>query len=87
MPLGGNNPKIGEHALAGAGASAEVRTARSRQRAAALKPVVDALRCEGAMSLAEIAAGLNDRGLTAPRGGPWRAQGVRDLLLRYAEAT
>lgn len=85
MPLGGNNPKIGDHAVVGAFASAEVRTARSRQRAEALRPVVDALRGEGASSLAEIAAGLNDRGLSAPRGGPWRPQGVRDLLLRYAE--
>jgi len=87
MPLGGNNPRIGEHAGVGAVASAEVRTARSRQRAEALKPVVEALRQEGAISLAEIAAGLNDRGLSAPRGGAWRAQGVRDLLLRYEEVT
>lgn len=87
LPLGGNNPNIGEHALAGAVASAEVRTARSRQRAEALKPVVDAIRREGATSLGQIAAGLNDRGLAAPRGGPWGPQGVRNLLLRHAETT
>lgn len=85
LPLGGNNPNIKDHALAGAVASAEVRTARSRQRAEALKPVVDALRNEGAVSLGQIAAGLNERGLAAPRGGPWGPQGVRNLLLRHAE--
>lgn len=84
--LGGNNPNIGDHAQVGAAVSAGIRTAKSIQRAEALRPVIDALRREGAFSLAEIAAGLNDRGLAAPRGGPWRAQGVRDLLRRYAGA-
>lgn len=87
FPLGRCNPLIGDHARTGAAASAEVRQARSRQRAEALRPVIDSLKADGAKSLAEIADGLNDRGLTAPRGGGWRAQSVRDLLHHYVEAT
>jgi DNA invertase Pin-like site-specific DNA recombinase len=87
LPLGGNNPMIGHHALDGAAASAAVRSAKARQRATALKPVIDALRADGANSLAEIADGLNDRGLSAPRGGDWRAASVRDLLRHYAEVS
>lgn len=83
LPLGRCNPSIGEYAHNGAAVSAEVRGAKSKQRAEALRPVVETLRSEGASSLSEIAAGLNDRGLTAPRGGAWRAQSVRDLLQHY----
>src|SRR5215217_1858168 len=86
LALGRCNPSIGEHALEGAAASAAVRTARARQRADALKPVVESLRSEGAKSLSEIAHGLNDRGLRAPRGGAWRSQSVRDLLLQFERA-
>jgi hypothetical protein len=85
--MGGNNPLIGEHAVSGAAASAEVRGAKARQRAAALKPVIDGLRADGANSLSQISAGLNDRGLSAPRGGDWRPQSVRDLLRHYVEVS
>jgi DNA invertase Pin-like site-specific DNA recombinase len=87
LPMGGNNPLIGEHAVSGAAASAEVRGAKARQRAAALKPVIDGLRADGANSLSQISAGLNDRGLSAPRGGDWRPQSVRDLLRHYVEVS
>lgn len=86
QPLGRCNPQIGNYALGGATASAKVRRAKSCDRAEALRPVIDSLRVDGAKSLADFARGLNQRGLTAPRGGPWSPQSVRDLMQHYGEA-
>jgi DNA invertase Pin-like site-specific DNA recombinase len=52
-------------------ASATVRTATAQQRAADLAPVIADLRSAGAVSLAQIAAGLNSRGIPTARGGEW----------------
>lgn len=43
-------------------------------------PVVESLRAEGMASLREIAAGLNERGIEARRGGEWTAVQVMRLL-------
>jgi DNA invertase Pin-like site-specific DNA recombinase len=40
------------------------------------------IRGAGATSLRAIAAGLNERRIEAPRGGPWHPSGVRRLLER-----
>lgn len=82
LSVGGNNPRIGEFAQAGAGKSAAVRAARARTRAQDLEPVLQTLRAEGAQSLAALARGLNERGIPAPRGGLWHAQSVRQLVQR-----
>jgi DNA invertase Pin-like site-specific DNA recombinase len=43
---------------------------------------VQEVRQAGAQSLREIAAGLNARGITTPRGGPWHPNSVKRLLER-----
>lgn len=48
------------------------RSAKAQQRAADIAPVIADLRASGATSLAQIAAGLNERGIDTPRkGGQW----------------
>ena len=58
-------------------------SARARARAADLAPVVAELRAAGTSTLADLAAGLNDRGVPANRGGKWSpvqvARVLRDL--------
>jgi DNA invertase Pin-like site-specific DNA recombinase len=57
-----------------------VRVAKAKQRATDLAPTIRALQAEGASSLRSIAAGLNARRITAPRGGDWSAAQVRSIL-------
>ena len=63
-------------------ASIAVRSAKAADRASDLAPIVADIRAAGASSLREIAAGLNGRGVTAPRGGEWSAAQVRGLLAK-----
>lgn len=66
----------------GTAASIERRRADALQRAADLAPTVRELQQGGAQSLQALADGLNERGLTASRGGPWRPTQVSRLLAR-----
>lgn len=68
--------------LQGTVASAQVRSARSAQRAADLAPIIGELRAAGAQSLRELASGLNARGLPTSRGGEWSATQVQRLLMQ-----
>ncbi|WP_396604953.1 recombinase family protein [Bradyrhizobium sp. YCK136] len=43
---------------------------------------MQAIRADGGSSLADLAAALNARGITAPRGGKWRPAQVRRALQR-----
>ena len=52
------------------------------QFAAAVLPILDAVRRSGAQSLAEIAEALNDRGVRSASGGIWHRSAVRNLLAR-----
>ncbi|MGD9524137.1 MAG: recombinase family protein [Gemmatimonadales bacterium] len=63
-------------------ASIERRRAQAAQRAVDLAPTVRELQAAGAASLQAIAEGLNERGLTASRGGPWSPTQVSRLLSR-----
>ena len=54
------------------------------ERAADLRPIITDVRASGASSLREIAAGLNQRGIPAARGGPWSAVQVKRALERRA---
>lgn len=59
---------------------AKARTAKTMKaaaRAADLAPVISDIRAGGATSLRAIARALDDRGITAPRGGMWSATQVR----------
>jgi len=74
------------HRVAGSAASVAVRRQRATQRAADLAPTIIELRAGGAQTLRELAAGLNERGIPAARGGTWSAAQVRNLLLQQEAA-
>jgi DNA invertase Pin-like site-specific DNA recombinase len=50
--------------------------------AAAVLPIIEALRAQGATTLAELAAGLNERGVRTARGAGWHVSSVRNLVRR-----
>ena len=77
----GNLALIGERARE-AGRAALTRMAASR--AADLAPIIADLRVGGAMSLRELAAGLNARQVPTARGGSWSPTQVSRLLERVA---
>jgi Recombinase len=54
----------------------------ANERAADIAPVIAELRQAGARSLNAIADGLNERGITAARGGSWSATQVARVLAR-----
>jgi DNA invertase Pin-like site-specific DNA recombinase len=64
-----------EHGLA-----AEARHAKTVTRAADVMPIVKELQAAGFESLRAIAAGLDERGIPAARGGKWSATQVMRLL-------
>jgi len=47
-----------------------------------LRPVLRAVRNEGALTFAAIAAALNDRKIPTPRGARWHVSSVMNLLAR-----
>ena len=82
---GDRSGKIASQSPKGIKASAKVRREKASKRAADLLPEIEAIRTEGADSLREIAAALNERGIHAPRGGEWQAVQVQRIL-KYANA-
>lgn len=62
------------------------RTAKADRRARDLAGIMHAIANEGAISFGDFARALNERGITAPRGGRWCAAQVRRALLRNAPA-
>jgi DNA invertase Pin-like site-specific DNA recombinase len=71
--IASQNPK-------GVKASAKVRRGKAQKHASDLMPIIEDIRAEGAESLREIAAALNERGIHAPRGGEWQAVQVQRIL-------
>ena len=63
-------------------AAVEARKVAAEGRAIELADEVRDVRAAGAVSLREIARGLNERHIEAPRGGEWHPSGVRRLLAR-----
>jgi hypothetical protein len=51
----------------------QARTKSADARVADLAPVINDIRAGGAQSLRAIAAELNERGISAARGGEWSA--------------
>ncbi len=78
--LGGHHPQTLSDAGRAAGRAAQ--TARAEEQARLLAPVLDELRNQGAASLRDIAAGLDARGITTPRGSAWTASAVARLVAR-----
>lgn len=71
----------------GPAASAAVRSRAATERARKVARLIDAARVTGASSLRQIAARLNEAGISAPRGGKWQAAQVRAVLKRLETAT
>ncbi len=82
--LGGNRGNLSGSGTKGHAASLTTRQAQARSRAFNLAPVIEELKASGAVSLRQIAAGLNARGIKAPRGGAWSAFQVKRVLERMA---
>jgi DNA invertase Pin-like site-specific DNA recombinase len=82
VKLGGHRWDVRSVASKGNAAGVLVRTEKARKRASDLLPVIHALRVEGASSLRQIAAAMNQRGIKAPRGGEWNAVQVMRVLQR-----
>jgi DNA invertase Pin-like site-specific DNA recombinase len=61
-----------------------VRTCGANRRASDLAPLIQAIQSDGTISAGKIAAALNERGITAPRGGAWCAAQIRRVLSRPA---
>src|SRR5262249_45165796 len=60
--------------------ASRVRWDRAHSRALDLAPVVKELQAAGCASLRTIAAGLDERGIPAARGGKWSAVQVSRLM-------
>jgi DNA invertase Pin-like site-specific DNA recombinase len=75
-----NHKLIARHADKGTQASATVRSATARERAADILPVIQEVQADGVTTLAGIAGTLNERGIPAPRGGNWSAVQVSRVL-------
>ncbi|KQN09985.1 resolvase [Sphingobium sp. Leaf26] len=64
--------------------SLHVRQTAARQRAASVNRVIVEAQAHGAVSLAKIAAYLNERSIRAPRGGQWSPTAVKRVVRQQA---
>ncbi|MFP5230787.1 MAG: recombinase family protein [Acidobacteriota bacterium] len=75
--LGATDPnRIAKYARKGTQARQKASAARARE----LQPVIASLKAEGAITLHDLATGLNAKHISAPRGGEWSATQVMRLL-------
>lgn len=82
VKLGGNRGNL-EDLKKGPAKSAEVRKSQALERARKVRRQIEIFASEvEKTSLRGIAAALNERGITAPRGGNWHASQVRSVLSR-----
>jgi DNA invertase Pin-like site-specific DNA recombinase len=72
------NPRAAETA----GKAHAAHRAAADQFASNVLPIVREIQASGLMTLREIAAALNARGVRSARGGQWHSTAVRNLLLR-----
>jgi DNA invertase Pin-like site-specific DNA recombinase len=79
VKLGGDRGNL-QHLRTGPAISAAVRRKASDERAAKVRKHVEAAKAEGAVSLRQIAAALNAKGITTPRGGTWSANQVARVM-------
>ena len=78
--LGGYRWEIQTVAAKGNAESIKARSAKAAKLAGDLLPVIKDLKTNGAISLHQIAAGLNERGIRTARGGGWSAVQVQRVL-------
>ncbi len=79
----GNPQNLRNRDIGGAHGRA-TRTRIAQNRASDLFPIVAEIKALGAVSLREIAAGLNQRGIQTARGGSWSAVQVKRVITRVA---
>jgi DNA invertase Pin-like site-specific DNA recombinase len=60
----------------------EAKKAEADRFASNIRPIIDAIRASGTTTLRAIAAELNARKTSAPRGGEWSAQQVANVIKR-----
>jgi DNA invertase Pin-like site-specific DNA recombinase len=80
VQLGGYRWEIDSVARKGNRASARARGEQAAKWAGDILPVIDAIKAEGNTSLRQIAAALNERGITTARGGEWSSVQVMRVL-------
>jgi DNA invertase Pin-like site-specific DNA recombinase len=86
VKLGNPNLERRSGSRALAAIATAVRSKRSAEHAAAVKPYVDAARKAGAVSLGELAAALTARGVETPSGGrDWTRTQVFRIVRRHVE--
>jgi DNA invertase Pin-like site-specific DNA recombinase len=78
--LGCRNNKIAKYAKRGAKVSAAVRSDKAARRVQDVLPSIEEIKADGARSLREIAAALNERNIPAARGGKWAAVQVQRMM-------
>ena len=78
--LGGNRGNL-DDLRKGPAKSAEVRSRQAKERALKVRRQIESImNSSGGSSLRQLAALLNERGITAPRGGQWHPAQVRAVL-------
>jgi DNA invertase Pin-like site-specific DNA recombinase len=77
--LGGRRVSAERFAEIGA-AARQARTEKADKWAADLLPMIRSIQASGTVSLRQIAAGLNERNITTPRGGEWTAVQVQRVM-------
>jgi len=77
--LGGNLAAVGDK---GRATSLAVRQDKAKRRVSDLLPIIEELKAAGAVSLRQIAAELNVKGIQTARGGEWNAMQVKRVLER-----
>lgn len=83
--LGGQRSNSASIHVQGNAQSVRVRRARAVKRAHDLLPAIEQARADGAITLREIAAFLNTKGIPTPREtGQWSAIQVQRILARAA---
>jgi DNA invertase Pin-like site-specific DNA recombinase len=74
----GNRSNAAEAAARGR----DAQRLEANRLAAAVLPIIETVRAQGATTLAEMAAGLNERGVRTARGARWHVSSVRNLMER-----
>jgi DNA invertase Pin-like site-specific DNA recombinase len=80
--LGGLRWDLASVSAQGRALGLKVRQQRAAKCAEDLVPVIEDLKTNGAVSLRQIADGLNSRGITTAKGGQWSAVQVQRLMER-----
>jgi DNA invertase Pin-like site-specific DNA recombinase len=80
--LGGLRWDLSSVSKHGRALALKIRKESALNRAGDLLPVIESIKAEGATSLRQIAAVLNERGITTARGSEWGAVQVQRVLTR-----